>query len=134
MRQLNISVEGANLDYEQANKIARSVAGLFDEEPAVVAWHDAVRSKMSPLIEGADVHNRWHDYGESHGGDIAVTVNGDYDFIFADSSGFEEESPSPYVSVHDAQGNEYLCLTENLKDPNNPQENACYKLDDAGVY
>ena len=134
MQQLSVNVQGVELDYEQANKIARSVAELFDEEPAVVAWHDGVHAKMSPVIEGADVQTRWHDYGESHGGNVAVTVNGDYDFIFADSSQYEEESPSPFVSVHDAQGNEYLCLTENLKDPTNPQENACYKLDDAGVY
>lgn len=129
MKQINLTVTGMNMDYRTANAIARSVAGLLDQEPTVVAWHDGVRNKMSPVIEGADTQNRWNDYGVSHGGNLSVSVNGDYDFIFADSEAFEELGSSPYVSLQDTEGNQFLCRIGDLRDPRDPHQQACFSIE-----
>jgi len=62
---------------------------------------------------------------------VSVSVNGDFDFIFADSERFESLATSPYVAVRDRGGREYLCLSEALRDPKNPKEAACIPLDDS---
>lgn len=129
MKQINISINGMELDYKTANSIARSVANILDVEPTVVAWHDARANKMSPVIEGADTHSRWRDYGETHGGNVNVSVNGDFDFIFADSNNFEELGHSPYISLQDQQGNQFLCRMEDLRDPKDPHQEACFSIE-----
>lgn len=135
MKEVNISIQGMDLDYKTAHRVANSVAGLFNQEPALIAWHDEPHQKMSPAIAGADIHSRWHDYGESYGGTVNISINGDYDFIYGDSAQFEGlEEPHPYIQVRDRQGNEYFCLPSSLKDPDNPKEDACYKLDETGAY
>ncbi len=129
MKQINISISGMDMDYKTANTIARSIAATMDAEPTVVAWHDARSAKMSPVIEGSDIHSRWRDYGETHGGDVSVSVNGDYDFIFADSNQFDELGESPYISLHDSQGNQFLCRMGDLRDPNDPHQEACFSIE-----
>ncbi|RMD67946.1 MAG: hypothetical protein D6819_10545 [Gammaproteobacteria bacterium] len=128
MKEINISVSGLDIDSKAASHIATCIARLQEAEPVIVAWHDRPAKRMSPIIEGADIHTRWRDYGQSHGGDVLISINGDYDFIFADASAYQGEGPGPFVTVRDKQGNEYLCLVGALKDPNNPSEQACYKL------
>ena len=130
MREINLHVQGVDMDFKKANTLARSVAAFFEKEPAMVAWNDAIRHQMSPVIEGA-TRNRWRDYGEAYGGKLNVSVNDDFDFIFADSSEYEGLEHSPYVAVRDKMGHEYLCLAESLRDPNNPQEDACFRIDEA---
>ncbi len=130
MKEIYLRVQGIDMDFRKANVLARSVAAFFEKEPAVVAWHDAARRQMSPVIEGADTRSRWRDYGKAYGGDLNVSVNDDYDFIFADSSDFQGLEHSPYVAVRDKQGHEYLCLAESLRDPNNPHEEACFRIDE----
>lgn len=83
----------------------------------MVAWHDKQASRMSPVIEGGDINTRWHDYGESHGGKLAVDINGDFDFIFTDAR------------LRDQAGNEYLCQINALRNPKQPNEEACVKLE-----
>jgi len=78
MKHINININGVDMDYKTASVIARSVAAQCEHEPTVVAWHDAKQHRMSPVIEGADEHSHWQDYGRSHGGDIDVNINGDY--------------------------------------------------------
>ena len=132
MKQAHISYSGMDLDYKKANALAASLAGSDAEiiEPVMVAWHDKKASRMSPVVEGADINTRWHDYGESHGGQLEIDVNGEYDFIFADSSAFEPYGPSPYINLHDKSGNEYLCQINALRDPHNPSQEACVPLDE----
>lgn len=131
MRELHISYSGASLDYKGASGLAASLAAstLGVNEPVMVAWHDKKASRMSPSIIGSEVNTRWHDYGESHGGKLEVDVNGDFDFIFTDSSSFDVLGPSPLVNLHDQAGNEYLCQIDALRDPKHPTEEACVKLE-----
>jgi hypothetical protein len=132
MKEVHINYSGMNLDYKVASGLAASLATkeLDLSEPVMVAWHDKKDSRMSPVIEGGDINTRWHDYGESHGGKLEVDINGEYDFIFADSSAFEPYGPSPLISLHDNHGNEYLCQINALRDPHNPSMEACVALDD----
>lgn len=134
MKDINVSLSGVDINYKMASQIALATAQVINggKEPIVVAWHDKAMSRMSPVIEGADINTRWHDYGESHGGQLEVDINGEYDFIFADAGQYERGSPSPFVSVHDAQGQQFLCQINALKDPRKPGEDACVKLDDTG--
>ena len=134
MKDINVTLSGVDMSYKMASLIAHTIAQEINgKEPIVVAWHDKPQSRMSPVIEGADIHTRWHDYGESHGGKLEVDVNGDYDFIFSDAGEYESGFPSPYVSVHDAQGQEFLCQINALKDPKKPGEDACVKIGDVGM-
>lgn len=130
MKDINISLSGMDVDYKTARAIANALANEWNgHEPVVVAWHDKTAARMSPAIEGADIHTRWHDYGESHGGKLEISVNGEFDFIFADSSDFETLGPTPLVNLRDTLGNEYLCQISALRDPKHPSEEACVRLE-----
>lgn len=132
MKEVHINYSGMNLDYKVASGLAASLATkeLDLSEPVMVAWHDKRSSRMSPAIEGGDINTRWHDYGESHGGKLEVDINGEFDFIFADSSSFEPYGPSPYINLYDKRGNEFLCQINALRDPHNPSQEACVPLDE----
>lgn len=132
MRQVHISYAAKDLDYLKAAQLAATLADDDSEviEPVLMAWYDRRGEKMSPVIEGADLRTRWHDYGESHGGKLEIDVAGDYSFIYAESSPFDPYGPSPHTNLHDAQGNEYLCQTGLLKNPGQPTPEACVVLDE----
>lgn len=135
MKAEHINYSGMNLDFRTASGLAATLATRDSDivEPVMVAWHDKKASRMSPGIEGGDINTRWQDYGASHSGKLEVDVNGEFDFIFADSNTFEPYGPSPYVSLHDQRGKEYICLTASLRDPHNPNipsREACVELDD----
>jgi hypothetical protein len=132
MKQIHIDYPGTGLDYNVARELAASRA-MDDpeiEEPVVMAWHDKSASMMSPVIDGGDIDTRWHDYGESHNGQIEINVNGQYDFVFADGAAFEHYGPSPYVNLSDGNGTSYLCQRGLLRDPHRPEKGACVALDD----
>lgn len=131
MKAVHINYSGTNLDYKVASGLATSFAAstLGVGDPVMVAWHDKQASRMSPVIEGADINTRWHDYGESHGGKLEVDINGDFDFVFTDASGFDVLGPSPLVNLHDKLGNQYLCEINVLRDPKQPHKQACVKLE-----
>lgn len=129
MRDIHVSLSGVDMNYMMASTIANSIANAMNNEPIVVAWHDKTTSRMSPAIEGGDINTRWHDYGASHGGKLEIDVNGDFDFIFADSSGFESLGATPMVNLQDSAGNQYLCQITALRDPKRPSEEACVRLE-----
>lgn len=134
MKDINVNLSGVAMNYQMASQIAHAIAHEINgKEPIVVAWHDKAEARMSPVIEGGDINTRWHDYGESHGGQLEVDINGVYDFIFADPGQYETGFPSPYVSVRDAHGQEFLCQINALKNPRKPTEDACVMLSDQGM-
>ena len=132
MKHIHIHSTGSDLDYQAASVLAASFAATDPEleAPVVVAWHDKRMSRMSPVIEGADVNTRWHDYGESHCGCLEIDVNGEYDFVFADAAPYDQYGPSPYVNLFDGEGHEYICQINALRDPQRPDMGACIPLDD----
>lgn len=132
MRLTHITHPTAELNYAMAANLAAALADKDAEviEPVLVAWYDRKASRMSPVIEGADMRTRWHDYGASHGGKLEIDVAGEYAFIYAESSAFDPYGPSPYTNLSDAQGNVYLCQTGLLPDPRTPTKEACVALDE----
>jgi hypothetical protein len=77
MRDINISIEGIDLNYQTACAMANSVASMIENKPIIMAWHDKPHGKMGTDIPGGDLNTRWHDYGENYGGNLDVSVNGD---------------------------------------------------------
>ncbi|MBI4742531.1 MAG: AF1514 family protein [Betaproteobacteria bacterium] len=132
MRQAHIAYHAKDLDYPKAALLAATFAekDLDVIEPLLVAWYDRKASRMSPVIEGADLPTRWHDYGASHAGKLEIDVAGDYAFIYAESAAFDPYEACPYTNLHDPQGNEYLCQTGLLGDPHVPTKEACVALDE----
>jgi len=112
MQDINLSVQGIDVDYLTARAMATSVAQLVEKQPVIISWYDKPQGRIGPDIPGADLQTRWRDYGESNGGNLEISVNGDYEFVFGDSEAFTtvEESTDPYVNVRDSRGNEYLCF------------------------
>lgn len=132
MRQAHIGNTGMALDYQQAAAMAAQIAQDDKEvlEPMLVAWYDRKGARMSPVIEGADLRSRWHDYGASHGGKLEVDVGDDFAFIYADSSAFDPYEPSPYSNLRDKDGNEYICQINLLGGGHQPTPEACTPLDE----
>ena len=104
MRQAHITFTGMNLDYKTASILAAAFADRDEEiiDPVMVAWQDKKSARMSPVIKDCNINTGWHDYAVSHGGKLEVDVNGEYDFIFGDSSAFDTYGPSPFINLHDA--------------------------------
>lgn len=132
MRQAHIDHTSANLNYQVASRLAADLADQDVEviEPVLVAWYDRKAARMSPVIAGADLRTRWHDYGVSHGGKLEIDVAGDYAFIYAESSAFDPHEADPYINLHDAQGNEYLCQAGLLDASHTPTPKACVAIDE----
>lgn len=132
MRQAHISDTGVALTYQQAAALAAKFAEDDRDviEPVLVAWYDRKGERMSPVIEGADLRSRWHDYGASHGGKLEIEIGGDYTFIYADSSAFDPYDPSPYSNLTDKDGNEYICQINLMADKGKPTPDACTPLDE----
>lgn len=133
MKSVQVNFRSMDLGYDVASKLAtsyaRKEAGL--RSPAIVAWHDKLSSRtFPPELEGNRDHGRWHVYGETHGGELEIAVNGEYEFILADAADFEPYGPSPYISVHDQDGAEMLCQISALHIPRSPSTEACMMLDE----
>lgn len=132
MRQAHIADSGMALSYQQAATMAAKFADDDRDviDPVLVAWYDKKGARMSPVIEGADLRNRWHDYGASHGGKLEIEVGDDFAFIYADSSAFDAYEASPYSNVKDKDGNEYICQINLMEGQKKPTPEACTPLDD----
>lgn len=132
MRQAHIADSGMALSYPQAAALAAKLADDDRDviDPILVAWYDKKGARMSPVIEGADLRSRWHDYGASHGGTLEIEVGDDFAFIYADSSAFDAYEASPYSNLKDKDGNEYICQINLMDGKHVPTQEACTPLDD----
>ncbi len=133
MKTAHLNFRSMDLGYKVASKLAayfaRKEFGL--RNPAIVAWRDRRSSRKSPpALEGRADPMRWHVYGETHGGELEVAINGEYDFILADTADFEPRGASPYISVQGLNGAEMLCQANVLRIPRRPGEDACTALDE----
>ena len=132
MRQTHIASSTGDLNYREAFMLAAKIADDDKEviDPVLVAWYDRKAARMSPVIEGAHMRSRWHDYGVSHGGRLEIDVGDDYAFIYADSSAFDAYDASPYSNLRDTDGNEFLCQINLLNGRHQPTPEACTPLDE----
>lgn len=81
---IDLRVDDPDLDFPQAEKLARQKAKEVCDEPMLLAWFDRNRGVFSPNLTccGEDKPT-WLLYAESRGGDIIININElDYVFVF----------------------------------------------------
>lgn len=84
MREIALSVRGAELDFEAAQRLANLMASRTGKEPMLLAWFDRKRGLESPRAAECTKKPGWLAYAESHGGDMKVDINqGEYIFVYA---------------------------------------------------
>lgn len=82
---IDLCADDPNLDFQQAQSLARQKAGEAGGEPMLLAWFDRLRGLVSPNITCCrEDKPSWLSYAESRGGDIVISINDlDYVFVFA---------------------------------------------------
>lgn len=86
MKDIRISVDGADLVYDIARNIAKIMAGRDNDEAMLVAWFDKVKNTHSPSCVKCEIDDKpgWEVYGKNHGGRFKISFNeGEYIFIYS---------------------------------------------------
>ena len=83
---IRITVEGKDLDFTLARRLAEDLASNTVSEPMLIAWFDGKKGEEHPQVPECQHKPGWRAYAEGHGGSIRVDINQDeYSFIFADA-------------------------------------------------
>jgi hypothetical protein len=83
MREVRVSVEGVELDFEAASGLAKQAASHATREAMLLAWFDRRKGKECPEVPECMHKPGWIAYAESRGADMRVVVNdGEYVFLF----------------------------------------------------
>lgn len=88
MDSIQLSVESSSTDFSQARRQAVGKAAEILSDPVIIAWKDNKLHRFGPQLPGAS-KDRWHDYGESNGGTLELSVGDNFHFIFTEASGFD---------------------------------------------
>jgi len=107
MKTVTIPLDKQVPDFKYARQQAVAKARDLLSEPVIVAWKDDNAKKFGPEIPGGK-GERWHDYGQSHGGKLEMTVGNKYHFIFAETGDFEATDLE--LSNIEENGSVFLCL------------------------
>jgi Domain of unknown function (DUF5619) len=85
---IELRVDDPQLDFSQAQNLARRRALEVCDEPMLLAWFDRARGVFSPNITCCrEDKPSWLTYAESRGGDIVICINDlDYVFVFLRTS------------------------------------------------
>ncbi len=86
MQEIEIEVNGHDVDFSLARKLARAIAEIDNPETDLISWCNNRENTVSPRCTCGEVCARpgWEVYGENHGGRLRITVNnGDYIYIFS---------------------------------------------------
>ena len=119
----NISASDKRVcDFTQARVRAVAEAGERSPEPVIVAWKDDNSGAFAPAIPGGN-DGRWHDYGESSGVQLELTINRNYHFIHTDSSHFDKPEIN-IKSISAGDSDYFLCLNEACTDADREQSGA----------
>jgi hypothetical protein len=109
MELIAVQSQKPSTNFGQARGQAAGTAAEKLSEPVIIAWKDDTTGHFGPEVPGGSA-DRWHDYGESHGGKLEVTVGDDFHFIFSEASEFH--TPELALSNLTAEdGTTFLCLT-----------------------
>jgi hypothetical protein len=83
MREVNLRVDGLDLDFDLADDLARQVASKVEGETMLLAWLDRKAGRECPEVRECMHKPGWLAYARGHGGDLSVVVNdGEYIFVF----------------------------------------------------
>jgi hypothetical protein len=131
MIDMHVEYAGKPLDYDMARFLALDRARCEAlRQPEVIAWHRRATDESSPAFVGADSNTWWAKYGRGNGGRMHVSVGDDYEFILAESGGFDTLPRREVRNLRADDGTEYICLAGMLDDSGTPRKDACRPLDD----
>jgi len=85
MKEIKLTVSGLDVDFEDAQSIAESIASRKNPETDLMAWYDKTHDRHSPSIVECNKEGTpgWEEYGRHHGGKLEIKINnGDYVFIY----------------------------------------------------
>lgn len=130
MIDMHVEYQGKPLDYDMARYLALDRARCEAmRQPEVLSWHRRATDAFSPAFEGAS-DSWWEKYGAGNGGRMRVSVGNDYEFILAESGGFETIQAREVRNLTGDDGTEYICLTGMLDETGKPRKDACRPLDE----
>ena len=110
MQTMTIPLQNASSDFSSARRAAVGKAREVLADPVIVAWKDDDSKRSGPEIPGGS-DDRWHDYGESNGGRLELTVGDRFHFIFTEADAFEEPDLN-LTSIPESDGDSFLCLND----------------------
>lgn len=110
METINISAKNAASDFSEARRLAVSKAGEILSDPVIIAWKDDKAHRFAPEIPGGK-DDRWHDYGESNGGRLELSVGDEFHFIFTEAKDFDAPDLN-LTSIDEEDGTTILCLND----------------------
>jgi hypothetical protein len=87
VRHAYIAYRSKDLNFAKAALLATTCADWDDRvaHPVLLASYDQGETRMAPVIQGADRHDGWKDFGADIGGMLEVDVAGEYAFIYAEA-------------------------------------------------
>lgn len=86
MDEVRLTVNGMELDFVIARRLAQAVAEGGNPEAELIAWADAVQGTHSPSCVRCQIGEKpgWEVYGENHGGRLRIDLNdGAYVLIYS---------------------------------------------------
>jgi hypothetical protein len=91
IREIDVSVRGAALDYATAHALAGVLGRKVARDAMLVAWFDGKNNVGYPQVQECTGDKPgWLAYAESHGGSLGVNFNaGEFVFIYA--AGLEDQ-------------------------------------------
>lgn len=96
---------------EEARDAAVARARSLVEDPVVLSWRDGRTGRIAPDIPGAATIDRWREYGESTGGQIEISVAGDFHFVVGDAGALDEPH-AHFANLTGGDGSRYFCVRE----------------------
>lgn len=90
-KEIDVSVQGAALDYAAADALADVLAKKVAKDVMLVAWFDGKNDVGYPVVQECTGDKpTWLAYAESHGGNLGVNINGG-EFVFVFATGLENQ-------------------------------------------
>lgn len=91
IKEIDVSVQGAALDYAAADALADVLAKKVARDVMLVAWFDGKNDVGYPVVQECTGDKpTWLAYAESHGGNLSVNINGG-EFVFVFATGLENQ-------------------------------------------
>ncbi len=79
MHNVQIAVEGVNVDFETVRRMGELIALQENEYATLVAWNDRDGKRHSPQCLKCEIKGEpgWEVYGRNHAGRLRISINED---------------------------------------------------------
>ncbi len=83
MKPLECTVQGYELDFDQAREVGRIIAEKENDFATLVSWSDREKGKHSPCCLKCEIKGdpAWEVYGRNHEGRLRISFDDDR-FVF----------------------------------------------------